>query len=105
MSLIIGFLTSTIGRYFILALIAFGLFAYARFDAQAPLQDAIDQMRQAAANKERIAKADRDRADKAEAEKARLNATLESLIHETKASSCKFDPATLDRLRDLAAGR
>jgi hypothetical protein len=61
-------------------------------------------MREAAANKEKIANADRRRADAAEAEKARLNATLESVIHETKASSCRLDPATLDKLRSLAAG-
>lgn len=104
MSIIIGFLTSALGRYALIALAGLCLLAYSRYTAQAPLQDAIEQMREAAANKEKIAEADRRRAEAAEAELTRLDATLESVIHETKASSCRLDPIELNRLHDLAAG-
>jgi hypothetical protein len=71
-----------------------------------------DQWRQAAVEakkaaeaKERLSEADRRRAEVAESEAARRDATLESFIHETKASphKCIPDPVELKRLRVIAA--
>jgi hypothetical protein len=104
MTLILGFLGSAIGRYALIALAGFALLTYARYSAKAPLQDAIVQMREAAANKEKISAADQRRANDAEARAARLNATVESVLHESKATACRLEPAELERLRGIAAG-
>jgi hypothetical protein len=63
------------------------------------------QAKQAAADKEKLAEADRQRAEKAESEAARLDATLESYLHEAKisATACRLGPAELERLQRLAA--
>lgn len=66
------------------------------------------QAKQAAEAKERLAEADRQRAEKAESEAARLDATLESYLHEIKASTpaaCKLNPDELKRLQRLATAR
>jgi hypothetical protein len=58
---------------------------------------------EAAKAKEKLAEADRQRAEKAEGEAARLDAALESFIHETKATVCRPDPEQLKRLQQLAS--
>jgi hypothetical protein len=66
------------------------------------------QAKLAAEQKERLAQADRQRAEKAESEAARLDATLESYLHETKASApaaCRMSPDELKRLQQLASAR
>ena len=71
-------------------------------------KDAAIAAKQAAEGKERLAEADRQRAERAESEAARLDAALESYIHETKASAataCRLSPADLSRLQQLASAR
>jgi hypothetical protein len=65
----------------------------------------VTELQRAAAQKEAIIKADAKRAEADQSEIARLNATLESVIHEHKMSSCKLSPAELVSLRRLASGK
>lgn len=67
-------------------------------------RDQVAEMQRAAEQKEAIIKADAARAEADSSEIARLNATLESVLHEHKMSSCKLSPAELVSLRRLAAG-
>jgi hypothetical protein len=68
-------------------------------------RDQVTEMQRAAVQKEAIIKADAKRAEADQSEIARLNATLESVIHEHKMSSCKLSPAELVSLRRLASGK
>ena len=71
-------------------------------------KDAAIAAKAAADGKERLAEADRQRAERAESEAARLDATLESYLHETKASAttaCRLSPDDISRLQRLAAAR
>lgn len=66
------------------------------------------EAKKAAQDKDKLAEADRQRAEKAESEAARLDATLESYLHESKvsaASACKLSPDQLKRLQQLATSR
>lgn len=66
------------------------------------LAQKVENLEKAAEQKEKISEADRKRAEDAEAELARSDATLESLLHETKMAGCVMSPAELDILRRVA---
>jgi hypothetical protein len=105
MPLLIGLFTSTIGKYALIAIVAFGALSWIRAEAAAPYKAKVAELTAAAQKKEAIILADAARAESDRSENARLEATLASLIHETRMSSCKLDAPELDRLRQLAAGK
>lgn len=67
----------------------------------------VETLRSAAAQKDRLLLADAARAEIDRAEKERLEATIESVIHESRLSptACKLSTAELERLYQLSAGR
>jgi hypothetical protein len=68
-------------------------------------RDQVAEMQRAAVQKEAIIKADAARAEADSSEIARLQATVESIAHESRlAGACQLNPAELDRLQQLAAG-
>lgn len=102
---------TSLGKYLLIGVA--GLFAMgwmvngitAPYRAQvAGLKVEITSLKQAATKRAELEAKDAARAEAAEIELARLNATLESVIHESKASSCVLAPAERDRLLDLANG-
>jgi len=105
--MILSFLTGTIGRYLILAVIGVGFLAWIRADAAAPYKQEIAVLRQAAANKERLAKANERRAEEAERERQQFEQRLQVLIDETnrEGTACVLSDAERQRLLDLSAGR
>jgi hypothetical protein len=65
----------------------------------------VTEMQRAAAQKEAIIKADAERAEADRAEIARLQATVESIAHESRlAGSCQLSESELGKLHKLAAG-
>jgi hypothetical protein len=103
--MILSFITGTIGRYLILAVVGLGLVAWIRADAAAPYKAEAAALRQAAVRNEAIIAADTARAEADRAEIARLQSTVEAIANESRiAGACQLSPADIERLQSLAAG-
>lgn len=66
----------------------------------------VSELQRAAVQKEAILKADAERAEADRSEIARLQATVESIAHESRLAtgSCQLSPLERERLQQLAAG-
>jgi hypothetical protein len=104
-STVLSLFTGGFVKYLVLGVVAIGLVSWTVNGITAPYRAKVAELTAAAQKKEAIILADAARAEADRSENVRLEATLESLIHETRMSSCKLDASELDRLRQLASGK
>lgn len=106
MPFIFSLLTGALGKYLLIGVAALAFMTWIRHDAAAPYKREVVALREAAARKEAIIKADAARAEADSSEIARLQATVESIAHESRLAtgSCQLSPVERDRLQQLAAG-
>lgn len=101
---IFSFLTGTIGRWLMLAVVGLGLVAYIRHDAAAPYKNAIEKMREASQKKDDIIRRDAARQLDDMQRQSQLESRLNDIISTQNADSCRLSERELVSLRDLANG-
>lgn len=105
MPFIFSLLTGAVGKYLVIAVAFFAAVTWIRADAAAPYKARISALEDNLARRIRIEEADAKRAEADQSEIARLQATVESIAHESRlAGSCQLSAPDLERLHKLAAG-
>lgn len=99
---IFSFLTGTIGRWLMLAVVGLGLVAYIRHDAAAPYKNAIEKMREASQKKDEIIRRDAERQLDDMQRQSQLESRLNEILSTSNADSCHLSTDELERLRSLA---
>ncbi len=98
---VLSFLGGAVGKYVLIGALALGGLAWVRHNAAAPYKAEIASLRIAAQKKEAIVEADTARklADVAETEEE--NTRLRDIISTLSVTSCRPEPAQLERLKKL----
>ena len=101
---IISFLTGTIGRYLLMAVLGIGFLAWIRADAAAPYRHAVTELREASQRKDEIIQRDAERQLDDMQREAQLKERLDAILKDSS-GSCKLSGDDIERLRVLASGK